>query len=429
MTRHDSSESSRRPLKVAMISHSDTLGGASVVTYRLMKALRAEGVDARMLVYSRFTDDPYVRQIGSAGSRGVRFALERMHIMCANGFRREDLFKVSTAETGFNLSRDSWVRQADVIFLAWINQGLLSLADIASLGRLGKPIVWTMHDMWCLTGICHHSLGCQRYKDNCGCCPLLVSKRANDLSRRVWNRKKRLYDTVPLTFVAVSRWLADRCAESSLLGHHEVHVIPNAFPVDSFSTEPKGELTLLKGDIMDRDIILMGAARLDDPIKGLPMAVEALNHIFDNHPEVAQRTLAVFFGELRSPTSLHRLRFPHYHTGRINDPNLLRDLYARSKVVVSSSLYETLPGTLIEGQASGCLPVTFGRGGQADIVTHLKDGYIARFGDTRDLAEGILWALDRKADRKELHESVRRRFSATAVAGRFTALFHSIINR
>lgn len=39
MTRHDSSESSRRPLKVAMISHSDTLGGASVVTYRLMKEI------------------------------------------------------------------------------------------------------------------------------------------------------------------------------------------------------------------------------------------------------------------------------------------------------------------------------------------------------------------------------------------------------
>ena len=99
--------------------------------------------------------------------------------------------------------------------------------------------------------------------------------------------------------MAVSRWLADRCAESSLLAKRDVRVIPNAFPVDSFVIRPRGELTVLQGDL-DHDIILMGAARLDDHIKGLPMAVDALNYIFDNHPEVAQRTVAVFFGDLRS---------------------------------------------------------------------------------------------------------------------------------
>lgn len=427
MTHHDSSSDTSRPLKVAMISHSDMLGGASVVTYRLMKALRAEGVDARMSVYNRLTDDPSVSQVGTAWSRGVRFAWERVGIMASNGFRREDLFKVSTAETGFNLSRDPWVREADVIFIAWINQGLLSLDDIEALGRLGKPVVWAMHDMWCLTGICHHSLGCARYKESCGLCPLLHSSSGSDLSHRVWSRKMKLYDTVPLTFVAVSRWLADRCAESSLLSGRDVRVIPNAFPIDSFVTEPRGELTVLHGDDLDRDIILMGAARLDDHIKGLPMAVDALNYIFDNHPEVAQRTVAVFFGELRSPAALHKLRFPHFHAGRINDPNLLRDLYARSRVVLSSSLYETLPGTLIEGQASGCIPVTFGRGGQADIVTHLSDGYIARYADTRDLAKGILWALSHPVDRQELHDSVRRRFSAKAVARSYIELFHQLM--
>ena len=36
-------------MKVVLINHSDTLGGASVVTARLASALRAEGVDARML--------------------------------------------------------------------------------------------------------------------------------------------------------------------------------------------------------------------------------------------------------------------------------------------------------------------------------------------------------------------------------------------
>ena len=40
-----------RPLKVALVSHSDLLGGAAVVTYRLMEALRRHGVDALSLIH------------------------------------------------------------------------------------------------------------------------------------------------------------------------------------------------------------------------------------------------------------------------------------------------------------------------------------------------------------------------------------------
>ena len=45
------------PLKVTLISHSDLLGGASIVTYRLLYALRDAGVDARMVVFNRYSND------------------------------------------------------------------------------------------------------------------------------------------------------------------------------------------------------------------------------------------------------------------------------------------------------------------------------------------------------------------------------------
>lgn len=111
----------------------------------------------------------------------------------------------------------------------------------------------------------------------------------------------------------------------------------------------------------------------------------------------------------------------------MNDWRLLRQLYAAASVVLSTSLYETLPGTLIEGQAAGCLPVTFGRGGQADIVTHLKDGYIAEYKNPESVADGIIWALSQKPDREALHESVRERFASNTVAQRFIALFNELL--
>lgn len=98
-------------------------------------------------------------------------------------------------------------------------------------------------------------------------------------------------------------------------------------------------------------------------------------------------------------------------------------------MVLSTSLYETLPGTLIEGQASGCLPVTFDRGGQADIITHKVDGYLAPFGDIKEIAAGIIWALSQKPDRQALHNSVRRRFSGRIIARRYIDLFNELLSR
>ncbi len=173
----------------------------------------------------------------------------------------------------------------------------------------------------------------------------------------------------------------------------------------------------------------MGAARLDDPIKNLPDAIAALNLIFDEKPEVANNAEAIFFGDLRDQDALADLRFPHRYVGRIKDPAFLRKMFAAGSIVLSTSLFETLPGTLIEGQAAGCLPVTYGRGGQSDIVDHLRNGYIARFGDVADFANGIVWALNQEIDAGELHNEVGRKFSSGEIAARYIDLFNRLTGR
>ena len=74
----------------------------------------------------------------------IRFYWERAVIFLHNHFNRSQLFRVSIANTGTDISRLPCVREADVIHLHWINQGFLSLNDIKQLAALGKPIVWTI---------------------------------------------------------------------------------------------------------------------------------------------------------------------------------------------------------------------------------------------------------------------------------------------
>ena len=414
-------------MKVTLICHSDMIGGAAVVTRRLMNALRREGVDARMLVFTRMTPDPNVHNISSRSRRSYTFIRERARIFMNNGFSRDRLFKVSLADVGIDISRHPLVKDADVIMLSWVNQGMLSLKGVKALTSLGKPVVWLMHDMWNLTGICHHAYECDRYKEACGCCPYLASHNPRDLSHSVWERKKKLYADTSITFVAVSRWLAGKCAESSLMRDQRVEVIPNAFPIDDFSVKPQSRLKISQLDYSKR-ILLMGAARLDDPIKGLDYTIDALNEIFRDNPALAEECMMVFFGDIKDRAKLDRLNFPFRHIGVITDTNVLHELYAAASVVISTSLYETLPGTLIEGQASGALPVTFGQGGQADIVDHLNSGYIARYKDAHSIAEGIEWALtEATVDPQRLHEQVGQRFSSESVARRFITLFDNLL--
>lgn len=420
----------KKTLKVVLLSHSDKLGGAAVVTFRLMQALRNAGVDARMVVLLKSDEDnENVALACHRSERIIHFLPERLKIFLMNGFNRKDLFKVSIASCGVSVHRHPWVKEADVVVLNWINQGLVSLSGIKSLAKLGKPLVWTMHDMWCMTGICHHAHECQGFQSWCGYCPYIKKGRhENDLSRRVWEKKEKLYRDNKIHFVAVSNWLADKCRESALLKNQDVSVIHNAFPIDFYMTRPTAPVKDFNIDY-NRNLILMGAARLDDPIKGFDMAIEAFNLMFDDYPDLASQCTIILFGELRDESKLKKIRIHHQYLGRVNDNKFLRQLYAGSKVVVSTSLYETLPGTLIEGQAAGCVPVSFGMGGQSDIIDHKVNGFIADYKSPRSIADGIAWALQNPIPREVLHRSVKDRFASESIASQYIELFNRLLTK
>ena len=174
-----------------------------------------------------------------------------------------------------------------------------------------------------------------------------------------------------------------------------------------------------------KNIIVFGAARIDDPGKGVEYAIDALNRPVEIAPELAAKSVAVFLGHVRNPNTFNDLRFPHIHVGTISNQLSLHSnstLTANSKVVLSTSLVDTLPSTLIEGMSCGAAPVSFGMGGHIDIIDHLQTGYIARYLDSNDIADGIIWALSSGIRRDKQHKAIADRFSANAIALRYLAL-------
>ena len=407
-------------MKIAIINRSDLNGGAAVFTYRLTEAFRNNGIDATMLVTDKRSNTDFVASYAHSLKDRYAFLAERLQIFLQNGFSKKNLFKVDTADFGRDISSHPAVKEADVIILNWINQGALSLDCVKKLCNTGKPILWNMHDMWECTGICHHAYECGGYKASCGKCAYLGSSCEKDLSHKTWTKKKAVFSAPNIHFVAVSNWLADKCRESSLLAGKDICVIPNTIAVDNFShhRKPNSDYNIPAC----RKVLAMGAARLDDDVKGFPLLIDALKQL---SPDTASKVHLLLFGGLRNKELLNELAVPYTYLGAVTTDKVA-DVLTHSDVILSSSLYESFGGTLIEGLASGCLAVTYGNGGQTDIVDHKRTGYIAEHKSTTDFAKGIEWAINENIDRSLLHQEMQQRFSPKTIVEKYLNLIESV---
>ncbi len=412
-------------MRVLIVNTSDSAGGASVAARRLTEALINNGVKARMMVADKQTGAVYVSRYGQHWRYRLGFLWERVVIWIANGLSRKNLFTVSTACAGVDITQTNEYREADVIHLHWINQGMLSLGGIRKIISGGKPVVWTMHDMWPATSVCHYSHGCEKFHGECSCCPFLRFPGKNDLAAVIHRRKKRVMSAGKVHFVAVSRWLADMARSASLMRGHDVTVIPNVLSLSHFRMSDRLDSRSMLS-IRARHVVIFGAARIDIPIKGFGYLKSALAYMTTRMGYSPDDLHLILFGSVRSSEALDGIPVPYTHMGHVTDEETLSQLYSASDVLVSSSLYETFGQTIIEAMACGCTPVSFDNSGQTDIIRHKQNGYLARHMSVEDLAAGIDWALRTSLPRRDLRKDVMCRYSESTVAGKYIQLYNSI---
>ena len=387
-------------MKVLIVSTSEQQGGAAIAARRLMEALCRNGVEARMLVRDRQTADERVGQVRA----GLwRKAWERVCILAANGFSRRGLWKLSIANTGVDITGRPEFQWADVIHLHWTCQGLLSLDDLRRIMRSGKRIVWTLHDQWPFTGVCHLVQGCDGYRSGCSRC----AQMRGALPRRVFQRKLDIWRECSITFVGCSRWITELARLSPLTEGHRLETIPNPVPQDVFHPIPQAEARRAMSLPSDGKLVLFAACRVGDSLKGFRFLQQALAGL-SSRRDVS--LLVVGSG------SDIECGLPTYNFPFVSDPHRMALLYAAADVFVTSSLTENLPNTIAEAMSCGTPCCAFGVGGIPEMIDHGVDGYVARLGDADDLAAGIGFCLSGDL-RQRAAERARATYGESSVAG------------
>lgn len=409
-------------MKILHIVAGELNGGAARGAYWLHRALRDLGLESRILGNARDIDGfEAVESLADSAPRKVQLALARRlgkaPIRLYRGRRNMDF---NTGFDGIDISRLAAYADADLVHLHWVN----GVVGVRSLRKLDKPVVWTLRDMWPMTGGCHHSLECDRYMAACGRCPQLASTREHDLTRLVLRRKQKALPT-HMHIVGISHWMSECARKSSLFRSLPVTTIANNVDTRAFTPVEKAIAKQRLGLVDDRKVLLVGAQNVSNAYKGFDLFLDALKQLDKGKVQV------LLFGK-RTASIPDSHGIPSTNLGFLGETTALQVAYSAADVFIAPSRADAFGKTLVEAMACGTPAVCFDATGPKDIVEHGVDGYRAKPFSATDLAGGINWVLSRtQGDYRSLCDNARmnaeRKFDSRVIAKRYVALYRDVL--
>lgn len=417
---------SNHDIRVFSVCTSDTHGGAARAAYRIHQGVRSLGVDSRMFVKNKESQDPNVSALAEFVPNNPIY---NVWDWCANKVKNKIQHHYWNQYPNKDVNYKSDLRGTrlhgalqklnyDVLHLHWINNRFL---DIRELSKIHKPIVWTMHDSWPFTGICHVPMDCSRYTHQCGACPQLGSNDMNDLSHQIWKCKEEIYHGLDLHIVTPSKWLADCVKQSTLLRQFPVTVIPNGLDTDVYHVIPE----VKNRKESNKPVILYGANHaINDKNKGFQNLLTALR-ILDNQGFEAQ---LVVFGADADLLPINFQNIDVRFEGYIVDTHALVSLYNKADVMVVPSYSEVFGQTASEAMACATPVVAFRCTGIQEVVEE-GCGYLAEPYSPEDLAVGIRFCIEHNSNNKlgkAARESVEKRYAVHIVAEQYKQLYESL---
>ena len=413
-------------MKVVHISTSDIGHGAGIAAYRTSNGLVKIGVDSKMIVSEKLSDDERV------------FASKKAPVsFFEKAFRKTDHFiehvlnlvgpqnVYSVASRG--LAKNDIIKEADVIHIHNIHWSIRNLSLLLLLLGRKKPVTWTFHDMWPITGHCFYAGECRRWKTGCGKCPdiNMFVRVLYDSSAFQWKLKNFIYKKTNFSVISPSKWLADVTKSSELFDKSEVVNIPNCVDTDTFKPLDRALAHGKLGIDTDKKVVLCLEPGNDR--KGYKYFEKAMLKLDDKND------IFVLIAGHKGDLSALEEKYEVKDVGLVKEAEKMCAIYSSADLYVLPSIEDNLPNVILESMASGTPVAAFEAGGMPDMVDHLENGYLAKTKDTESLAKGIHEILHDDEKLKKMSENalrtINKKFRSDIVSKRLVEHYHSIINK
>jgi len=365
-------------------------GGAGIAAMRIHTNLRSAGVDSRMLVLDKRTNDSWTEPLLDSRNpfrlwRIFHKIFLKVSSLSDYYFQRQNL----SPELPLKVLRKKIDFEPDVI-VAHVLSHFLSPRDVLKIHKItNAPVIWNLMDMAAFTGGCHYAWSCRRYEERCGDCPALRLRSDGDVSRKVWQEKSDVMSAMNMAVIAASSLLHEQATRSNLFRGSRIETILLAVDPETFHQRDRCEAKRILGLSDNKRVIFFGAQKLKNRRKGMDYMLEALSRLADIPAIDCNSIQIVTAGNISELGALERMRYSHKHLGYIHGDAQLALVYQAADVFVCPSIQDSGPMMINESMMCGTPVVAFKMGVASDLIIPGVTGYIAKLMDACDLAAGI----------------------------------------
>jgi glycosyltransferase involved in cell wall biosynthesis len=422
-------------MMVVILSTNDKRGGAGRAAYRLHKSLNEIGLHSYMVVRKKSSSHQEIFEIDIKKNSFAQIKERLFRKFIQGQYINQNRTPLSNTiftlpYPGYDISKLEIIRESNIINMHWVSY-FQSLTTIKKLLRMGKPVVWTLHDQWAFTGGCHYSAGCNNYMDSCSNCPQIADDPFR-LPQAILNDKIKYFKGENLTIVTPSRWLGECAGKSKLFKDFRIEVIPNSLEIHHFFPVPKNEAKKKLG-IPEHSMTLLFVAEMGyEKRKGFKELLDAIQICKNNKnfKQLMQKNMINILCLGEPSENLDQVGIHVESLGYIDSDEKIRDAYNAADLYILSSLEDNLPNTMLESMACGTPVVSFPIGGMPDMIKNGKTGVIAAEISPQKLSEAIQRLLFNHRERenagKNCRELIRKRFALHHQAENYLALFKDL---
>jgi glycosyltransferase involved in cell wall biosynthesis len=330
-------------------------------------------------------------------------------------------------EAGLAVETHPLVQDADIIHLHSVAR-FLSPGSIARLAALGKPVVWSMHDMRPFTGGCHFSAGCTRFTSNCAKCPQLEWDPFF-ITEAQLAHEIEIIPAKKITYVAPTEWLAQKARTSALLKDARIQMIPYGIETHLFPSRWKPQAKGYLGLDTSTTHLLFVANKLGEMRKGFESLARSIEICLTRPAFKAKADKGeIALISLGHPhPRLATLGIPYVCLGYLESHEEMSQLYGAADLFLQPSLEENASNTLLEAMSSGTPPIAFGVGGIPEFMVQDQTGKLAPPGSVAEFAAAIELLIFDEDLRQRMGENARamilEQFDSRLEAERYTNLY------
>ena len=413
------------------VSTWDSGGGAANATRQLLQAQIDSGMNSKMFVGFKNTRDKNILApslMFKTFSRILPLYSQRKSLPFTSMFKREFndfIFSSNPKKSVFDNRQSKIFNQFDLIHLHWISSGFISNQLLSSLN---KPIIWTLCDMWPITGGCHYSGTCDGFKNECGKCPLIKSKKINDISYKNLLRRKSAIESKKLFIVGKSKWMSDQASKSMIFRNARIETIGNIVNTSIFS--PKINQNFIKSA---RKKIGVGGLNYLNLSRKNTIDLDLLfKELHKNNFDI------VLFG-----VDANSKHLTSYMRDSINrnilkvikenrNLEVLNKIYHEFDVYIHTAKFENLSNQILEILSSGIPVIAFNVGGNSDLVINDWNGFLLKSSDLGNIIQ-ILKELSNPLTYSRFSQNARshilNNYSTDIIMKKYLDLYNDILKK